>query len=95
MFDDADAEAKVEAAPERLLLIDVPTNAPDDIRAMEHFVAGLSAGEARRDLERVLRRAKPFRNFREALRDWPDVRGQWFALDDQRKEAAVRAWLAG
>jgi hypothetical protein len=76
VFDDPDEEAKVEDAPERFLLIDLPTDAHDDFRVMEDFVAGLPASESRRDLERVLRRAKPFRNFREALGDWPDVRAQ-------------------
>ncbi len=66
----------------------------DDCRAMEDFVSGLKQGEARRDLERVLRRAKPFRNFREALRDWPEVRDPWFAVRERRLEDTARAWLA-
>jgi hypothetical protein len=94
VFDDPEEEEKVEANPERFLLVEPQAFPHDDFRAMEDFVAGLADGEAKRDLERVLRRAKPFRNFREALRDWPEIQAQWFVLRDQRDEAAAQAWLA-
>jgi hypothetical protein len=94
VFDDPEEEEKVESDPDRFLLIEANTYPHDDFRAMEDFVAGLPAGEARRDLERVLRRAKPFRNFREALRDWPELRERWHALEEERSQAAAQAWLA-
>ncbi len=94
VFDDPAEEARVEEDPERFLPIDPAASAHDDFRAMEDFVAGLPADEARRDLERVLRRSKPFRNFREALHDWPEMKARWFAAQEQRSEAVARDWLA-
>jgi hypothetical protein len=94
VFDGPQEEEKIEDAPERFLLIEAADTSSDDFRVMEDFVAGLPPGEAKRDLERVLRRAKPFRNFREALRDWPEIEKQWFAVRDRRSEEAARAWLA-
>jgi hypothetical protein len=91
--DDDDFEAKLEAEPDRYLLIE-SLESIDDFRTMEAFVAGLPDSEAQRDLARVLRRARPFHNFREALRDWPEVRQQWFEEHNRRLEAAARDWLA-
>jgi hypothetical protein len=93
VFDDPELEEKIEDDPDRFLPIEPPL-AGDDFRVMEDFVAGLPPGEAKRDLERVLRRAKPFRNFREALRYWPAAQEQWFALRDGRMQELVRKWLA-
>lgn len=93
VFDDPEDEEKVEAEPERFLFI-APSDSHDDFRAMEDFVADLPDGESKRDLERVLRRAKPFRNFKEALGDWPDLETQWFATRDRRLSDLARAWLA-
>lgn len=94
VLDDPEDEEKIENDPDRFLFIDAMPSPHDEFRAMEDFVAGLPPGEAKRDLERVLRRAKPFRNFREALRDWPEVREQWFAVHNRRMEEAAREWLA-
>ncbi len=94
VFDDPEEEQRGENAAERFLLIAAPVSAHVDFRAMEDFVAGLPSGEAQRDLERVLRRAKPFRNFREALRDWPEIEQQWFAVRDRRTATVAREWLA-
>ncbi len=93
VFDDPELEEKVESESERYLLVESTTEARDDFGAMENFVAGLADGEAKRDLERVLRRAKPFRNFREALREWPEVRQQWHAVQEKRSKDAVQVWL--
>lgn len=93
VFDDPEMEEKVEADPDRFLFIEPPVSSGDDFRAMEDFVAGLPDGEAKRDLERVLRRAKPFRNFREALRDWPEVSAQWAAICARREDEKAREWL--
>jgi hypothetical protein len=87
-------EEKVENDPDRFLLIEALASARDDFCVMEGFVTGLPEGEAKRDLERVLRRAKPFRNFPEALHDWPDVQKQWYAVRDCRAKADARDWLA-
>jgi hypothetical protein len=69
VFDDPDEEARIDSDPDRFLVIDPLPSPRDDFSVMEDFVIGLPNGEAKRDLERVLRQAKPFRNFREALRD--------------------------
>lgn len=95
-FEDNDVDdfnEKLEAEPDRYLSIE-PLESFDEFRTMETFVASLPDSEARRDLPRVLRRVKPFHNFREALRDWPEVRQQWFDAHDRRLEAAARDWLA-
>ncbi|HWA87869.1 MAG TPA: UPF0158 family protein [Opitutus sp.] len=94
VFDDPESEEMVENDPDRFLFIEVSADSRDEFRVMEDFVSGLPDGEAKRDLERVLQRSKPFRNFREALRDWPDLREQWFAVQNRRGEQAVRDWLA-
>ena len=93
-FDDPDVDEKIENDPDRFLLIESPLSPTDDFRVMEDFVLGLPESEARRDLERVLRRAKPFRNFREALRDWPEIQAQWSAVQEKQKTEAMKSWLA-
>lgn len=92
-FDDPETEMRIEDDEEERYLLITPPVTHDDFRVMEDFVAGLPAGEAKRDLERVLRRAKPFHNFREALRDWPTVQTQWFAQRDQRIQEQMHDWL--
>lgn len=92
--DDPELDERIENEPERYLFVEGDARPSDDFDAMANFVAALPPGEAKRDLERVLRRAKPFRNFREALHEWPDVRQQWFSVHDRRSEERARRWLA-
>lgn len=87
-------EAEIEENPDRYLFIE-PLEGGEGFRVMEDFVDSLPEGEARRDLMRVLGRAKPFRNFKEALRDWPELREKWFVFHNERLEARAREWLAG
>lgn len=91
--EDPELDETIENDSDRFLRIEPPLSG-DDFRVMEDFVAGLPSGEARRGLERVLGRAKPFRNFREALRDWPDMQKQWFELQERRTERLATEWLA-
>lgn len=62
-------------------------------QVMADFVASLPESEAKGDLERALERRRPFRNFKEALAAYPDLREQWLRFHDRALKAAAEAWL--
>ena len=90
--EEGDLYDKMEQDPERWITIDsVPSR--DGFRTMETFVADLPEGEARRTLEKALAWKKPFSNFRQALRDMPELREKWFAFHRERMLGVARKWL--
>ena len=78
MHEEMEEEAdRIEEDRERYIRI-TPISPREGFRIMEEFVETLPDGEERRILDTVLRGAKPFRNFKEALFDMGDLREQWF-----------------
>jgi hypothetical protein len=65
----------------------------DSFSLMRDFISQLSDGPARERLEGAIAGAKPFRRFKGALMEFPDLREQWFAFEASAKEALARQWL--
>ena len=60
---------------------------------MRDFVARLDDGPARRRLEAAVAAPRPFRRFKDALFDFPELRERWFELDNRAKAEMARRWL--
>jgi hypothetical protein len=60
---------------------------------MENFVRDETTGEVREKLIQSLRQRKPFRRFKDALLQYPDIRDQWFAYEEERQREWAIVWL--
>jgi hypothetical protein len=90
---DPDLAEAVENQPERFVHIE-PIGSHEAFRIREAFVAALPEGEPASELASALAQRRPFRRFKDALCDWPDVREQWFRFHDARLREIAQAWLA-
>ena len=83
---------QIDAFPDRYVCIE-PLDSSTSFRIMEDFVQGLPDGEERRSLERALSWKKPFSNFRNALREKPEIGALWHKFHDARMTALAKEWL--
>ncbi len=60
---------------------------------MEAFLEGLPEGRPRNVLAAALRHRKPFRSFKDALLEFPDLRQAWFQFRDAEMLEIAREWL--
>lgn len=90
--EDKELGARLEAAPDRYLAVD-PLPSAFGYALMEQFAADLGDRAARAALERALGGRRPFRAFKDALIDYPQVREAWFRFRDERVLAEAQAWL--
>lgn len=60
---------------------------------MEDFTVELPEGEARKHLEQALIRSKPFRHFKDALYDFPEVQKDWYKFKDDAMARIIVRWL--
>jgi yecA family protein len=92
-FDREEILKIAEEAPGRYLRIE-PMNSHDGYRTMADFVTTLPPSRIREKLEWSLDGPKPFRRFRDALREDDEVRGQWFRFHDAHMRKIAIQWLA-
>ncbi len=65
----------------------------DGFKVMEHFVASLHSPLAKEALHEVLFAGKGvFRNFKDTLKDYPEVEQQWFTFKQKVLKDKVVAW---
>ncbi len=65
----------------------------DGFKVMEHFVASLHSPQAKELLQEVLFAGKGvFRNFKNTLKDYPEVERQWFAFKQRVLKEKVVSW---
>ncbi len=62
----------------------------DECRVMEDFVSGIEDEQIQMVLDVVLNNAKPFRNFKNTLHRFPEVRNHWFVFKQERMIQWVR-----
>ena len=60
---------------------------------MLEFAETVAPQEAKPSLLRALERRHPFRSFKDALFDFPEVRESWFRYKDQVYKGFVQEWL--
>jgi yecA family protein len=92
-FDEAQIFEITEEAPGRYLQIE-PMNSHEGYRTMADFAETLPPSRLREKLEWSLDGPKPFRRFRDALREEDEVREQWFRFHDARMRKMAIQWLA-
>lgn len=90
--DDEDLAARIEADPERYVLIDpIPSSTGFD--AMADFVETVTDAATRRALEQAFTGRKPFRTFKDALLDYPQEHESWFRFKNTAYRRHAEAWL--
>jgi yecA family protein len=72
-----------------------PMNPREGYRIMADFVRDLPSSRVREKLEWSLDGPKPFRRFKDALRDDETIRKQWFDFHNSRMRELAIEWLAG
>ena len=92
MPEEEELREQIESEAERYISIE-PVGSNESFRVMEQFGEQLPAGKARDDLFAALSRRKPFRQFKDALLDYPDIREKWFLFHNQQFKAKVQEWL--
>jgi hypothetical protein len=90
--DDEVIAAAMEETPERFLMID-PISSHEGYRWMEDFAATQPDELVREALLDALDRPKPFRRFKDTLLSYPEVREEWFRVEEQHLLEFARAWL--
>ncbi|HEU0302432.1 MAG TPA: UPF0158 family protein [Longimicrobium sp.] len=95
---DADGEVDDEAADALLdsgRFIDIdPIGSDEGFRWMERFATSQPDPHVRERLLDALDRPRPFRRFRDALRQFPQVRDAWERHEGEKLREAAREWLA-
>ncbi len=82
-----------EANPRYLEII--PFRSHDTFQIMEDFIDTLEPGEIADHLIQTLSGKKPFRRFKDALYDYPDLPEQWFQFEDLALTQMAEAWCRG
>jgi hypothetical protein len=83
---------KMEKNPKRYFqIVPIPSNA--GFKIMEEFVETLAEGMTKIRLQDAVYGEKPFRNFKEKLRYFPDLRTRWFKYYNQKMYEYCEKWL--
>ncbi len=82
----------IETEAERYIFIE-SIGSNESFRVMEQFVEQLPEEKARNDLFDALNRRKPFRQFKDTLLDYPNIREKWFLFHDQEFKRKAQEWL--
>lgn len=64
----------------------------DAFQIMEDFVDELGDSPEAEALQAALNGRKPFRCFKDALLDYPELRDRWFAFEETRLNRLAEAW---
>lgn len=90
--DDEEERERLESDPERFLRIDpVPSYVGYEI--MTDFVETLPEGELQGELDRALRKSRPFRRFKDVLFNYPVAEEDWYRFHEQAYLKIIQEWL--
>lgn len=89
---DSDTDDEIDIEDEKYVGID-RIESYESYQHMEDFTVELPEGEARRQLEQALIRSKPFRHFKDALYDFPEVQKDWYKFKDDAMARIIVRWL--
>lgn len=67
----------------------------EGFRIMERFAGSQDDRRVRGALFDALDRRRPFRSFKDALADFPEVRDHWYAYHEEQMREEALAWLKG
>jgi len=92
-FDENDeVKAQIDADPFRYRRIE-PLPSSVGYNVMADFVETLPDSKASRHLTNALQKRHPFRNFKDALLYYPELREEWFRFRDQQLTQLASEWL--
>jgi len=72
-----------------------PFRSHDTFQIMEDFIDTLEPGEIADHLIQTISGKKPFRRFKDALYDYPNLPEQWFQFEDLALTQMAEAWCRG
>ena len=78
--------------PERYIYIE-PCPSREVFRMMEDFIGDQKDEKIKRRLSEAILHKKPFRSFKDALTDFPEIRAAWFDFENRRMLSYAREWL--
>ena len=89
-----DCEKQLEAMEDERYLMIPPRLPQDNFLIMELFVyEKIQDDKIAEKFNQVLERKKPFRNFKDLLFDYPDLRERWFAYHREHLKNETINWL--
>jgi hypothetical protein len=92
-FDENDeVKEQIDADPFRYRRIE-PLPSSVAFNVMADFVETLLDSEASRHLANALQKRRPFRNFKDTLLHYSDLREEWFRFHDQQLAHLADEWL--
>lgn len=92
-FDENDeVKEQIDADPFRYRRIE-PLPSSMAFNVMADFVETLPDSKASRHLANALQKRRPFRNFKDALLYYPELREEWFRFHDQQFMQLADEWL--
>ncbi|WP_181149752.1 UPF0158 family protein [Arthrobacter sp. MYb227] len=91
---DPDSDDEIDLEDEKYLSIE-PIQSYESYQHMEDFVGTLPEANARQRLEQALIRSKPFRHFKDALYDFPELQKDWYTFKDEAMAKVIVRWLIG
>ena len=92
--DDTDDELidKIEKEPVRYVYIE-PIRSFESYKIMEKFIDDVEEIKIKRKLINAINRKKPFRNFKNALFEFPEIEEKWFKFYSDEMTEIVKEWL--
>ena len=94
LYDSDDAELMKPTDPDDVLELP-PYNSSDGYRMMERFAESLDDPEVSETLLNALDRPKPFRRFKDALFDFPEIRSAWFDYQSEQFRELAEDYYEG
>lgn len=71
-----------------------PVESRQGFRWMENFALRQEDERVRERLLDALDRPRPFRRFKDALHEFPQVRDEWYRYEDRKLKERAREWLS-
>lgn len=87
-----DIVQEIENCPENYARIE-PIYSSRSFQVLEDFVESLPRSKVKQRLSAALDRRRPFRNFADALKYFPEVREAWFRFHAERYKEFALEWL--
>ena len=91
--DEDEIRDEVEENPDRYIFIE-PLLSNESFKIMEDFIDSVSDAEAADALYKALSRRSPFRNFKDTLCEFPEIRQDWFKFHNEALLERAKDWLS-
>ena len=89
---DFEEEERLEGDPCRYLRIE-PVPSRTGFEIISDFVDTLPEGRIQRELDQALGKNRPFRRFKDVLRNYPEVEDDWYRFHEKAYMKIIKEWL--